>query len=305
MAVFLIVVCIVVLIGLILVAGVQPLSSDITTHELMRRKATGDKKAANTLRREALLPSIRAMQQSVVALLLVGLGYLLVVTFGWLWGSLAMLLVVFGYGSVARLGAIRRISRQLYSRYEPALLRAATHYKNSILRLVQNAEASTSTESKVDSREELQHLIESTDVLSHQDKTFLLHALQFDTRCVHEIMTSKRDVKTVPKKELLGPLVLDDLHKTGYEAFPVVDGDAIVGILSIEQLLTVDSGKKSTTAEKAMDERVTFIETDRSLRELLVLFATSHVRMVVVKKADNEIAGIVTLSDLTQALIGK
>jgi len=305
MTAFLIVACVVVLIGLILLSSVHPLASDISAFELKRRKAAGDKKAAHILRREALLPSVRAMQQVVSALLLVGLGYLFIVTFGWLLGSLAMLLVIFGYGSIARLGPIHRISNRLYNAYEPLVLRAAYSYKNGVFRLVQNAESPVPIVNKVDSREELEHILASTNVLSPHDKTLITHALQFDTRQVHEIMTPKSDIKSVPKKELLGPLVLDDLHQTGHEAFPVVDGslNTVVGILSIEQLLIADSGKTSTTAEKAMDQRVPKIVSTQPLNHLLDMFIKSHARMVIVEQ-ENETVGIVTLSDVIKALIG-
>ena len=59
---------------------------------------------------------------------------------------------------------------------------------------------------------------------------------------IDEIMTPRSMIESVPMNELLGPLVLDDLHKKGYSRFPVIDGDIdhVVGVLRIQDLLTID-----------------------------------------------------------------
>ena len=53
-------------------------------------------------------------------------------------------------------------------------------------------------------------------------------------------MTPRGVMNTVAKEDVIGPLLLDELHKTGHSRFPVTDGDIdhIVGILHIRSLLT-------------------------------------------------------------------
>ena len=52
-----------------------------------------------------------------------------------------------------------------------------------------------------------------------------MHSLSFDNEKVSSVMTPRNEIKTIKKSEILGPLVLDDLHKTGHSRFPVIDGD--------------------------------------------------------------------------------
>jgi len=299
--------CVVLVILLILVAGMRPEPHTMSTSELERRKAKGDKSAAAILRREALLPSVVAILQIVTALLLVMLAYIFVVMFGWLWGVVAALVVAIEYASIARLKAVKRLALRLYVRYETMLLKMASYYKNSALRFIQNAEAPRHTTFRIDSVEELTQLITYSDALPAADKTFAVHALAFRSKKVSDIMTPKKQVQVVQKSELLGPLVLSDLHKTGHEAFPVTSDtslDSTVGILSIEQLLTVDSGKKSTTAEKMMDSRIVSVKDSASVQTALDLFVTTHVRMIIVTNEDGAV-GILTLTDVVQTITGK
>jgi len=307
MIIFLVALCIILVILLILVAGVRPESHFVSTDELERLKSTGNEKAATILRREALLPSVEAILQLLTAVILVVLAYTLVGTFGWLWGSVVAVVCALEYATIARLTSISHLSERVYMHYEPLLLNAASRYKNGPFRYLQKAHAPRRIIHRVDSIQELHYLLEKTDALSERDKVLVTHTLAFNTSQVSDIMTPKGKIKAVSRKELLGPLVLDDLHKTGYEAFPVIDEslDATLGILSIEQLLTVDSGKRSTTADKMMDNRIVTVRPTKSLMHLLNLFKDTHARMIIVKNNSDETVGIVTLTDIIKALTGQ
>jgi CBS domain containing-hemolysin-like protein len=160
---------------------------------------------------------------------------------------------------------------------------------------------------KIDSRYELQHLVaESGGVLSAEEKKLIVNSLSFTDRRVHEVMTPRDEIVTVSKSEFLGPLTLDELSKSGHEKLPVIAGDInhIVGILHLEGLLALDK-KRSTTAETAMEPKVYYILKDQTLEHALMAFLSTRHYMLIVINDQREIVGLITLTDVVQALIGR
>ena len=64
-------------------------------------------------------------------------------------------------------------------------------------------------------------------------------------------------------------------------------------------------GKRSITAERAMDQKVNYINQDKSLIDALDLFVSTKKPMCVVVDENKKTAGLVTLSDVIDALFGR
>ena len=291
--------------SLLLVSAFAPKQSKLSHYELERRQKSGDASAAIATRREKLLLDIVSMQRATIALLLVALTMLLVATFGWLIGCFVAIFVALEYGSIARLHVIRQPARTLYGHIEEPLLRFIEKYPR-LVRAIRHNLLSKPNSMHLESREELQHLItQSQRILTHDEKNLLTHGLQFSGRKVSEVMTSRARIKSIPGKEMLGPLVLDDLHKTGHSRFPVIDKDIdhIIGMLYVHDLLSLDI-KRSTTAEKAMVSHVYYIRQDQTLQQALVAFLRTHHHLFIVVNESQETVGILSLEDTIEALIG-
>lgn len=304
--VFMLIVCVVVFGLLVLVAAVRPVRSELSNFELKRRQAAGDEAAKETLRRERLLGDIESLQRVVVALLLVIFVSVSVATFGWLLGIVIALVVALEYGAVARWPQASGQAAKLYGKYEPRLLGLVARFPGA-MKFIRNAGIETS-EPQLDSREELVHLVEgSRGILSIDEKKLLTHGLGFGSRGVREVMTPRGVIDSIEKTELLGPLALDDLHKTGHSRFPVTDGDLdhVVGILHIHDLFTLDTKKGSVTAEKAMEPRVFYIREDQTLQHALAAFLRTHHHLFVVVNEFRETVGLLSLEDVIEALLGR
>lgn len=306
---FLIFLCIVIFAVLVIVSGISPSHSFMSNFELERRKAKGDKQASAVLHQELLSSDITAIQRTFSATLLVMLVALLVVTFGWFIGLLVSLLVALEYGSVARLHFVQARTQSLYKAYEPKILMIAEKYRNGKFRLITNKPSDQPVVSKLDSREELQYLVSHTadKVLADNDKKLLLNGLRFGERQVNEIMTPSNVIDSVHKKELLGPLVLNDLHEKGHSRFPVIDGDIdhVVGVLHVQDLLVLDAGRRSTTVERAMEPRVFYIRQDQTLDHALAAFLRTHHHLFIVVNELRETVGLLSLEDVIEALLGR
>jgi CBS domain containing-hemolysin-like protein len=119
-------------------------------------------------------------------------------------------------------------------------------------------------------------------------------------------MTPQSVIKYIDKKEFLGPLVLNDLHKHGHSRLPVINDDInhVVGILYLKDLLTLDV-KKSATAEKIMEPKVYYIRADQTLGHALAAFLKTHHHLFIVVNEYRETVGLLTLEDVIEALIGR
>lgn len=298
--------CLVILALLVAVAGVQPARTATSEFELTRRKEKGDKVATAAVRREALLGDIVSLRRVCEALLVVLFTISSVATFGWLLGVIVAVVVALEYGALARVTLWQRLVQKNYERYEPQLLDFIEKVP-WLFKILRTVTPGKPRQAQLESREELQYLVaQSGHLLSGDEKKLIAHSLQFESRPVSEIMTPRSVIDSISSKELLGPLVLDDLHKTGHSRFPVTDGDIdhVVGMLYVQNLLTLDK-KRSLTVEKAMEPKVFYIREDHTLSQALAAFLRTRHHLFVVVNEYRETVGLVSLEDVLEALLGR
>ena len=290
---------------LLIVSGFDPKRTHYSRYELKRRRANGEPAAVAAAEREALLSDILSLQRITVALLVVLFALVSVAWFGWGLGLALSFVVIFGYGAIGRLDAVRSQSARVYRHSEDLLIRLIKKYPK-FFAVIRHAIPQSHPDTRLASREELQHLIaQSQHILTNEEKALIVHGLKFATRNVSEVMIPRGKIATIGAKEMLGPLVLDDLHKTGHTRFPVInkDVDHVIGLLHIQDLLSLDD-KKTVTAEKAMEPRVFYIHQDQTLQHALMAFLRTHHHLFIVVNEEQETVGVISLEDTIEALIG-
>lgn len=304
---FLVIITIVVFLLLLVIAGIRPPRTRLSVFELERRSKCGDEVAKGTLRREQLLSDVLSLQSVLMALLLLATILLCLATFGWLVGVLIATLVALEYGAIARLSIIQRQAQKLYEQIEPHLLGGIKQHPY-ILGLLRNVPRETPAMSRrIDSREELQHLIDQAGaILSPDEKKLIVHGLSFSQQLVSSVMTPRQVIASIKKSEFLGPLTLDELHRTGHSHLPVIAGDLdhVIGTLHLQSLLALDI-KRSVTAEKAMEPHVFYIRADQTLQHALAAFLRTHHHLLIVVNESRETVGLLTLEDVIEALLGR
>lgn len=129
-------------------------------------------------------------------------------------------------------------------------------------------------------------------------------ALSFGDKKVLDILTPRRVVKVVSANDTIGPLLLDDLHKSGHSRFPVYDGkhDNIVGVLFLKQAVRAKAGG---SIEKVMTGQVCYVHEQQPLTEALQAILKTHQQLFVVVNSFEEYVGIVTIEDIMEAIVGK
>ncbi len=288
-----------VLIGMLLVLAMRPERTRHSRSELQRR---GDEAV---LRRERLLGDVLALKRIVSGLLLVGL-VLLGIALWQAMGVVVSLGVWLVAGAVARWKPLHRQAMRLYVAMEPRLLRTVEVVP--ALGWLFRTGNYVSHEQRLESTDHLLRLVETAGhVLSEDQQEIIRKGIHWHETPISSVMTATKDIFSVKHGELLGPLVLDDLHKSGHDRFPVIRGtiDTVVGILDITDLLDVSVGRRSETAGKAMSHKVVKIMADDTLPEALALLRKSRQHMLIVTDNEGKTAGLVTLTDITRSLLGK
>lgn len=297
---------IILVVVLIIVSGVRPDRTRVSQFELRRRTKAGDVEAAQVLDRESKMEDIFSLQRAAVAFLLVLVSFVGVAAYFWAWGLVVALILALEAGAVARLRPVQRLAARAYAAVEPGILRAIDRYP-AFFRLIRIA-VPVREDGALGSKEELLHLVEeSGTVLSDDEKLMVRNALIFQDKPVHQVMVPKSVVQTVNKGEVLGPLVLDELHKTGHSRFPVIEGDIdhVVGVLHIQDLMEIKSDSKSAKVDTLMEKRVYYIDQNKSLEYALAAFLKARHHLFIVINSYRETIGILTLEDVVEALIGK
>lgn len=291
---------------LVLATGMRPMGSSLSMYELERRAGSGNVAARDLLRRQQLLPDVLSLQRVLSALLLVATVMMCLATFDWLLGTSIAVVVALEYGAIAKLGVVQRQAQKLYLKIEPWVLSTIEKFP-LLVRILRSVPRDVQTTKTIDSRQELQHLVAgSASILTADEKKMIVHALDFGDQLVSQVMTPRSVIDSISKKEFLGPLTLDDLHKTGHSRLPVIDEDIdhVIGILHAQSLLTLDT-KKSVTAEKAMEPRVFYIKQDQTLPHALAAFLRTHHHLFIVVNEFRETVGLITLEDVIEAMLGR
>ena len=292
---------------LLIVLGVQPKTSSHSQFELRRRSGLGDEKAKILLRQREFLRDIISLQRAVASLCLVILSVISVYLFNWAAGLILSIIIALEIGAVARIGLWQKYSQQLYEKYEPLILTTIERHQ-VILSLIRSVSPVVGDSRVIESKEELLEMVaQSGGAISSSEKKLITNGLKFNDMKVEEIMTPRSMIESVPMNELLGPLVLDDLHKKGYSRFPVIDGDIdhVVGMLRIQDLLTIDRKAKSHRAETVMSKDVYYIRENQTLQHALAAFLKTQHHLFIVVNEFRETVGLLSLEDVIEVLLGQ
>ncbi|MBP9667289.1 CBS domain-containing protein [Candidatus Saccharibacteria bacterium] len=294
-------------VALLLVAAITPNTPRQSMFELKRLGEAGNKDAALDLQREALRQDILSVQRVILSVLLVAFVLATIAAFGWVIGSIIAVGGALQYSSLSRIHPFRHQATALYNRYEAKILATIERYQKGMWWL--RSVAPEARDARLGSKSELEHFVlNSGSILSEDEKKLIVHSLRFDQRQVKDVMTPRSMVAVVKKNELLGPLVLDDLHKSGHSRFPVIDEDIdhVVGMLYLRNVLTLDTARRHTaTAETAMEKHVYFVHEQQNLAHALSAFLKTHHHLFIVVNEFRETVGILSLEDTIEALIGR
>jgi magnesium and cobalt transporter len=128
-------------------------------------------------------------------------------------------------------------------------------------------------------------------------------ALQVSDIQVHDVMVSRAQMDCV-SLELSVDEIANFVVDTGHSRFPVIgeDKDDVVGILLAKDLLRYFAGRELDL--RSMLRPAVFIPESKRLNVLLREFRVSHNHMAVVVDEYGGVAGLVTIEDVLEQIVG-
>lgn len=153
-----------------------------------------------------------------------------------------------------------------------------------------------------ETREELLALLREAPmtVLTGQERKMITALLNLPNAWVSEVMTPGSKVVFVDKNEVLGPLILDKLYRSGFTHFPVIDGrEQIIGTLHTAQLNSLDV-KDTKTAQEVMQRQVYYLRDDYNLEQALKAFLRTGSQIMIVIDRYEKFKGVLTFKQITE-----
>lgn len=142
-------------------------------------------------------------------------------------------------------------------------------------------------------------------ILDRRERHVIATIMNFPHVKVSEIMLPPSAITYVNDDEVLGPLTLDRLYKSGYQHFPVIDGrHRIIGLIHTTALNSLEI-KKTSHAREILDPKVYYLREDYTLNQALAAFLRTNCYFFLVVDRYERIVGMLTYQMLIDYLLGE
>lgn len=157
--------------------------------------------------------------------------------------------------------------------------------------------------------EELSSLVRRSaemGMLDVQTATFVDRTLKFSARIAADVMTPRMDMETVDANQNLDE-VLTFARETGFSRFPVTEGNAddIRGVLHIKKVIAVPKPKRHQLTAATVASAMQRVPESVNLDTLITDLREAPFQMAVVVDEYGGTAGVVTLEDLVEEIVGE
>jgi CBS domain containing-hemolysin-like protein len=156
--------------------------------------------------------------------------------------------------------------------------------------------------------EDLTQIVANARAEGHLDEqlsTLLDRGLDFRHRTAAEAMTPRVDVVAIGGREPCVRVV--ELLSTGHSRFPVLGPggvDDVIGVVAIVDLLGLPPAARASTPAAAVAAEATFVPAGMPLRRVLEELRRTHRQLACVVDEYGGFAGVVTLEDIAEELVG-
>ena len=187
------------------------------------------------------------------------------------------------------------------------LMMPVTLFLGFLLSIAALAEAPAKKEEEA-TTEAVEALLEAGQeegILEESDRELVRSAVEFGDKVVREVMTPRPEIFAVP-----GTTTLEDflrmLENEVYSRVPVFDGtlDQVTGIVFAHDLLHIRDVDARTQLVESIQRLAAFVPETKKVNELLREMQREKQHMRIVIDEYGGVAGLVTIEDLLEELVG-
>lgn len=156
---------------------------------------------------------------------------------------------------------------------------------------------------------ELEYIVEESTVsglLEPTEQIYLENVLDFGERTLGQVMTPRTRMQILPAEATLDE-VLETICEHGYSRYPVYEGDRdhIIGVLYVKDLARLISQGAQSIDLRTLVRPAYFVPETVLLEQMLQRFRSEHIQIAIVVDEFGGTAGLITLEDLVEELIGE
>jgi putative hemolysin len=157
--------------------------------------------------------------------------------------------------------------------------------------------------------EELKMLVEAGEeegVIEQEEKAMIHSIFDFTDTVARQVMVPRTDMDAASVTSSLEEL-LDIITSTGHTRIPIYEDniDNIIGVVHAKDLLPVLRQEKRAFNIREVMREAYFIPETKDVDELLAEFKRGNIQMAIVRDEYGGTAGLVTLEDLLEEIVGE
>ena len=144
----------------------------------------------------------------------------------------------------------------------------------------------------------------ASDEADEQERELIDSVLEFGETLVREVMTPRPDMITVPVTASVDELVAIAARE-GFSRVPITDNGDVVGLIIVKDLLPLLTDGQRPGSLREVMRPVEFVPETKLASSLLAEMQSSRVHQMIVVDEYGEVAGLVTIEDLIEELVGE
>ncbi len=142
------------------------------------------------------------------------------------------------------------------------------------------------------------------ETVTEQEREMIDSVLEFGDTVVREVMTPRPDMVTVPVTASVDDLISITTDE-GFSRIPVTSNGDVVGMVMVKDLLPLlGEGRRPASVAEVM-RPVEFVPETKLASALLGEMQANHRHQMIVVDEYGEVAGLVTIEDLLEELVGE
>jgi len=147
---------------------------------------------------------------------------------------------------------------------------------------------------------------EEEGILEESDRELVRSVVEFGDKVVHEVMTPRPEIFAVPGSISLERFT-EEIAQHVFSRVPVYSNslDEITGIIFAHDLLQIPDTEASTRSVAQLQRPAAFVPETKKVAELLREMQREKQHMSIVIDEYGGVAGLVTIEDLIEAIVGE
>lgn len=162
---------------------------------------------------------------------------------------------------------------------------------------------------EIHSEEELKMIITESEeggAIEQTEREMIQNVFDFDDRRVWDILNQRKNISAI-SSDMSVPDMISYAIQEGYSRYPVYEGDIdnIKGIVYAKDLMRLMAGGNTDQTIIPLIRTAYFIPESKKIKDVLRDLQRRHLQMAIVTNEVGEVAGIVTMEDILEELVGE